>query len=153
LAQAQREAEWRKAEAEAKSTALEARATATVKSLQADVGLLQQELTALVEHAMALLPALDRAAAQLASGSAGEVEAGGAAGAVEVGAGAGAAAVEVGAAPPQEVWPGRGLGQLTSRGEEFGDGQPAGDGVSEDEVGRPAATLRRRPLGRLLGRR
>jgi hypothetical protein len=194
-AEAEREAAWRLRQAEADASALEHRAASTVASLQADVGLLQQQLTELVEHAMTLLPALDSAAKNLASGAAGlgtgrrslaeaepmalpeaEVEALPAAeldGAEPMKAPAepvipavdGAAeawpaqtwsahaaqvadvvAAEACEAPDEAEAHTRGLGQLTPHEDEL---VAVADGAGE----LPAGVRRRRPLGRLLGRR
>lgn len=62
LQEAAREADFRLAQAQAEADAIEHRAGATVASLRADVGALQEQLVKLVNNAVEVLPALDRAA-------------------------------------------------------------------------------------------
>ena len=160
LQEAAREADFRLAQAQAEAEAMEHRAGSTVASLRADVGALQEQLVKLVNNAVAVLPHLDNAARGLAADAelelAGEV--------VEQEAAAPVAAIdddvvdaeivepEPERAPEPEPEPApvvrhRGLGQLVPESED----EDVDEFDLDDDPALPH--IRRRGLGRLLGRR
>jgi hypothetical protein len=160
LQEAAREADFRLAQAQAEAEAMEHRAGSTVASLRADVGALQEQLVKLVNNATAVLPHLDNAARGLAAEA--ELELSGEL--VEEQAPASGAAisddvvdaeiVEPVAEPepepepvPEPVVRHRGLGQLVPESEE--------ENADEFDLDRDPGVphIRRRGLGRLLGRR
>lgn len=155
LQDAAREADFRLAQAQAEAEAMEHRAGSTVASLRADVGALQEQLVKLVNNAEAVLPHLDNAARGLAGDGGGGGELQGelvepAAPEVVHDDVVEAEIVEpepVAEEPEPAATRHRGLGQLVP---ELEDEDPDDFGFNDDPS---VPHIRRRGLGRLLGRR